>query len=299
MKEIVLTNRNLKVVILPYGGIIKELWYKGTNVVLSKKNANEYLDNPWYMGACIGRYAGRLTSEYTIDQNRYTFKNEQAIQLHGGTKGWDKAVWKVYDLFHGTVPHVILEHECLEQDSGHPGDVSVLLKYSLYENILQIEYKAKTTKPTPINITNHSYFNLSGAPNLGDHELMIQSDGVLELDSKLVPTGIINKVKKTDFDRNKSRPIGASRYDDCFVLREKETSNMRLRANSTKIQMDLITDQPGLVVFNPKELNGICFEAQKFSNAPNLPHFPNTIVRPDERYTQKTHYIFSNFKSSI
>lgn len=70
---------------------------------------------------------------------------------------------------------------------------------------------------------------------------------------------------------------------------------MRLKANSTKIQMDLITDQPGLVVFNPKELNGICFEAQKFSNAPNLPHFPNTIVRPDKRYTQKTQYVFSKF----
>ena len=130
-------------------------------------------------------------------------------------------VWKIYDLYHGIVPHVALEHECLEQDCGHPGDVSVLLQYSLRENTLLIEYKAKTTKPTPINITNHSYFNLSGAPNLGDHELMIQSDEVLELDSNLVPTGRINKVKRTYFDRNKSRPIGTSRYDDCFVLRER------------------------------------------------------------------------------
>ena len=84
MKEIVLSNHDLKVIILPYGGIIKELWYKGTNVVLGKKNAEEYLDNPWYMGACIGRYAGRLASEYTIDQVRYTHKKENAIQLHGG-----------------------------------------------------------------------------------------------------------------------------------------------------------------------------------------------------------------------
>lgn len=97
----------------------------------------------------------------------------------------------------------------------------MLLQYSLRENTLLIEYKAKTTKPTPINITNHSYFNLSGAPNLGDHELMIQSDEVLELDSNLVPTVRINKVKRTYFDRNKSGPIGTSRYDDCFVLRER------------------------------------------------------------------------------
>ena len=295
MKEIVLTNHDLKVIILPYGGIIKELWYKGTNVVLGKKNAEEYLDNPWYMGACIGRYAGRLASEYTIDQVRYTHKKENAIQLHGGAQGWDKAVWKIYDLFHGTVPHVVLEYDCLEKDSGHPGDVYVLLKYSLRENTLQLEYKAKTTRPTPINLTNHSYFNLSGAPNLGDHELMIQADEVLELDHNLLPTGVINTVKKTDFDRNDLRSIGQSRYDDCFVLREKEAVNLRLKANSTKIQMDLITDQPGLVVFNPKELNGICFEAQKFSNAPNIPHFPNTIVKPGERYTQKTQFIFSNF----
>jgi len=188
-----------------------------------------------------------------------------------------------------------LEYDCLEKDSGHPGDVSVLLKYSLRENTLQLEYKAKTTRPTPINMTNHSYFNLSGAPNLGDHELMIQADEVLQLDHNLLPTGVINTVKKTDFDRNDLRSIGQSRYDDCFVLREKEAVNLRLKANSTKIQMDLITDQPGLVVFNPKELNGICFEVQKFSNAPNIPHFPNTIVRPCERYTQKTKFIFSNF----
>jgi aldose 1-epimerase len=295
LKEIVLTNHDLKVIILPYGGIIKELWYKGTNVVLGKKNAEDYLDNPWYMGACIGRYAGRLASEYTIDQVRYTHKKENAIQLHGGAQGWDKAVWKIYDLFHGTVPHVVLEYDCLEKDSGHPGDVSVLLKYSLRENTLQLEYKAKTTRATPINLTNHSYFNLSGAPNLGDHELMIQADEVLELDHNMLPTGVINTVKKTDFDRNDLRSIGPSRYDDCFVLREKEAVNLRLKANSTKIQMDLITDQPGLVVFNPKELNGICFEAQKFSNAPNISHFPNTIVRPGERYTQKTQFIFSNF----
>jgi aldose 1-epimerase len=295
LKEIVLTNHDLKVIILPYGGIIKELWYKGTNVVLGKKNAEDYLDNPWYMGACIGRYAGRLASEYTIDQVRYTHKKENAIQLHGGAQGWDKAVWKIYDLFHGTVPHVVLEYDCLEKDSGHPGDVSVLLKYSLRENTLQLEYKAKTTRATPINLTNHSYFNLSGAPNLGDHELMIQADEVLELDHNLLPTGVINTVKKTDFDRNDLRSIGQSRYDDCFVLREKEAVNLRLKANSTKIQMDLITDQPGLVVFNPKELNGICFESQKFSNAPNIPHFPNTILKPGERYTQKTQFIFSNF----
>lgn len=247
------------------------------------------------MGACIGRYAGRLASEYTIDQVRYTHKKGNAIQLHGGAQGWDKAVWKIYDLFHGTVPHVVLEYDCLEKDSGHPGDVSVLLKYSLRKNTLQLEYKAKTTRPTPINLTNHSYFNLSGAPNLGDHELMIQADEVLELDHNLLPTGVINTVKKTDFDRNDLRSIGQSRYDDCFVLREKEAVNLRLKANSTKIQMDLITDQPGLVVFNPKELNGICFEAQKFSNAPNIPHFPNTILGPGERYTQKTQFIFSNF----
>jgi aldose 1-epimerase len=295
LKEIVLTNHDLKVIILPYGGIIKELWYKGTNVVLGKKNAEDYLDNPWYMGACIGRYAGRLASEYTIDQVRYTHKKENAIQLHGGAQGWDKAVWKIYDLFHGTVPHVVLEYDCLEKDSGHPGDVSVLLKYSLRENTLQLEYKAKTTRATPINLTNHSYFNLSGAPNLGDHELMIQADEVLELDHNLLPTGVINTVKKTDFDRNDLRSIGQSRYDDCFVLRKKEAVNLRLKANSTKIQMDLITDQPGLVVFNPKELNGICFEAQKFSNAPNIPHFPTTIVKPGERYTQKTQFIFSIF----
>ena len=124
---------------------------------------------------------------------------------------------------------------------------------------------------------------------------MILSDEVLELDNNLLTTGVIKTVKKTDFDRNMPRPVGSYRYDDCFVLREKEAINVRLKANSTKIQMDIITDQPGLVIFNPKELNGICFETQKFPNAPNNPHFPNTIVRPEEKYTQKTQFILSKF----
>ena len=199
-------------------------------------------------------------------------------------------------MYLGTIPHVVLEYECLEKDSGHPGYVNVSLKYSLHGNTLMIEYKAKTTRPTPINITNHSYFNLSGAPNLGNHELMILSDEVLELDNNLLPTGVINTVKKTDFDRNMSHPVESSRYDDCFVLREKEAINVRLKANSTKIQMDIITDQPGLVVFNPKELNGICFEVQKFPNAPNIPHFPNTIVRPEKNTLKKRSLFYQSFR---
>ena len=103
-----------------------------------KKNTEGYSDNPRYMDTRIGRYAGGLISEYTIDQFRYTHKKENAIQLHIGAQGWDKAVWKIYDLFHDSVPHVVLESDCLEKDSGHSGDVSVLLKYSLRENRLLI-----------------------------------------------------------------------------------------------------------------------------------------------------------------
>ena len=295
MNEITLLNHNLKVVILTYGGIIKELWFDDTNVVLGNKNSEDYLDNPWSLGACIGRYAGRLASEYSIDKKQYSVASENGIQLHVGKHGWAKKTWKVTDIYHGINPHVTLELFCAEKDCGHPGDVIVTVKYSLHKNNLRIEYWATTTKPTPVNITNHSYFNLSGAPNLEDHELLIHANEILELDENLLPTGKINKVNDTDFDRNSFRPIGSSRYDDCFVLRKNETINASLRANVSKIQMDVITNQPGIVVFNPKELGGICFETQKFSNAPNLSNFPETILRPGERYFQKTQFCFSKF----
>lgn len=295
MEEITLVNQNLKVVILTYGGIIKELWFDGVNVVLGNERPQEYLDNPWCLGACIGRFAGRLATEYFVDGKEYSLKGKNNIQLHGGEQGWDKRTWKVTDIYHGIIPHVTLELLCPEKENSHPGDVHVSLKYSLHKNKLSIEYKATSNKPTPINITNHSYFKLSEAPNLEDHELAVYADEVLELDENLLPTGTINPVENTDFDRNHLRLIGSSRYDDCFVLREKEAVNASLRCNTTKIQMDVSTDQPGVVIFNPKELGGICFETQKFSNGPNITRFPNTILRPGERYTQKTQFSFLKF----
>ena len=177
----------------------------------------------------------------------------------------------------------------------HPGIVKVSLKYSLHNNILQIEYKATTTESTPINITNHSYFNLSGLPDLFDHELQIKANEILELNHDLLPTGNFIEANKTNYNRNKLRPINKLPYDDCYVLRENENVKATLRAKSTRIQIDILTDQPGMVVFNPKNINGFCLETQKFSNEPNIPHFPNTILHPNEKYHQKTQYVFSKF----
>ena len=132
-------------------------------------------------------------------------------------------------------------------------------------------------------------------PNLIDHELQNNADHVLEFGPDLLPTGNFIEVYKTDFDRNKLRPINNSRYDDCFVLRQKDTVKARLWAKTTKIQMDILTDQPGMVVFKPEIINGICLKTQKKSNGPNIPHFPSTVFRTDERYHQKTQYVYSKF----
>ena len=300
MKEITLTNDLLKIVILPYGGIIKELWYNGVNVVLGHENSDSYLDNSWKIGACVGRYAGRLSSSFTLENKRHKLINKKGIQLHGGSAGWDQSTWKIYDLYHGSKPHLTLKHRCIEENSGgHPGTIDVSLKYSLYLNKLIIEYKAITDKACPINITNHSYFNLSGAAELNDHNLMVNSAKTLELDKKLMPTGKFKESFGTEFDRNKMRPIGKSRYDDCFILKNNTEIKASLSANSTGIQMDVLTDQPSIVVFNPKELNGICFETQKFPDGPNFPNFPNTIIKPKERYIQKTEFVFSKIKKGF
>ncbi|MBA23101.1 MAG: hypothetical protein CMP52_07170 [Flavobacteriales bacterium] len=240
-----------------------------------------------------------MSERYSIDNKTFHIENENGIQLHGGQQGWSGLTWKITDLYHGTIPHFILEHECLPVPNGHPGIVKVSLKYSLHRNIFQIEYKATTTKSTPINMTNHSYFNLSGVPKLFDHELQINADQVLELNPDLLPTVSFIEVNKTDFDRNKIRSINNSRYDDCFVLRQKDTVKAILRAKTTKIQMDVLTDQPGIVVFKPEIINGICLETQKFSNGPNIPHFPNTILHPNERYYQKTQYFSQSSRETF
>lgn len=300
MKELILTNSFLKIVILPYGAIIKELWYDGINVVIGNNESEKYLENPYYLGACVGRFAGRLSSEYQINNEVYSIEHKDGIQVHGGTSGWDKVTWKIADIFHGNNPQIILEHECPEENgSGHPGNVQISLKYCLQGSSLLIEYKASTNKACPVNLTNHSYFNLSGTPNLGDHELLINSNRILDLDKNLLPTGKFIEVSGTDFDFKKMKAIGKSRYDTCFILDKDKQKNVSLRALTTKIQMDVITDQPGVVVFNPKEINGITLETQKFSNAPNIPHFPDTILSPREKYIQKTKYTFLNFKSTV
>ncbi len=294
MEEITLSNKKLKITILPYGGIIKELWYNNVNVVVGKEKPKDYLDNPYSLGACIGRFAGRL-SPYTINKKKYLTNNIKEFQLHSGEKGWSKVIWSVKEISNKENPFIILEHQCDETSNDYPGQVNVSIKYSLNDTTLCIDYKATTSHKTPINITNHSYFNLSGTPNLEDHELKINSDKVLELDEQLLPTGNYIDVKHTDFDRNEIRPIGRSRYDDCFVLKKSDSIKATLKAKSSKIKMDVYTDQPGVVIFNPNHINGICFETQKFSNAPNISHFPNTILSPGEEYIQKTKYSFSKF----
>lgn len=293
MEEITLSNKNLTIKILPYGSIIKELWYNGVNVVIGKKTPEDYLDNPYYLGACIGRFAGRL-NPYSIDKKNY-FKDKTKFQLHGGEKGWSKVIWIVKEVSTSATPFVILTHQCKENPIDYPGIVNISVKYSLTGHTLSIEYKATTSEKTPINITNHSYFNLSGVSNLADHELQINSDKILELDKNLLPTGKYLEVENTDFNRNEIRPIGNSKYDDCFVLKKENHTKAILRAQSTKIKMTVHTNQPGVVIFNPKNINGICFETQKFSDAPNISHFPNTILNPNEEYIQKTQFSFSKF----
>ena len=301
MNKITIENACLKLKVLSYGGIIQSLFFKNkngkfTNLVINKKKLSDYKKDKWYLGSIIGRYAGRLSSSYQINSVKYFINNDNGIQLHGSPNGWNSRIWSIKKNKGGN--KVTLDYTCQNGSSGHPGEVKAKVTYKLLQNSLIINYKAISDKPTPVNITNHSYFNLSDGGEIKDHKLFVNSNKYLELDKKLLPTGKLLKVKNTKFDFSKLANIGNNYLDDCFVVNPKNKINAKLFSSKTGISMEVKTDQPGIVIFTPRSFNGICFETQKFSNSPNIKSFPNTILFPNEEYTHQTTFTFKSINHS-
>ncbi|UGU17143.1 galactose mutarotase [Sinomicrobium kalidii] len=295
-----------------YGATIQQLIVRDkndndVNVVLGFEKEEDYYNNPFYIGASIGRYAGRISKGgFSLNGDHYELHQENGVHLHGGKNGLNKKQWQPEHIVQDTdTPSITYTVTSPHLEEGYPGNLKVSVTYKLIGNSLKIVYEATTDRTTVLNLTNHAYFNLEGRNSVLDHELKLNSETFVELDRKLLPTGNFSPVKGTAYDFLSPEIIGTkpgfSGIDDVFVLNGKGPAAI-LYAPQTGIEMKVITNQQAMVIFTPEDLrinnfvNGaeyenfssICFEAQTFPDAPNQPDFPSAVLRPGEVYRNET-----------
>jgi len=328
-----LTNSHgVEISAMNYGGIIQSIRVpdrkgKFADIVLGHDTAEGYIPNPPYIGAIVGRYANRIANgTFTLDGKTYSLpKNDGPNTLHGGTtKTFDKVIWESQPLKGKN--GVSFTYLSADGEEGFPGNLKVTVTYTLTDsNELIIDYDATTDKATPINVSQHSYFNLKGEGNgdILDHEIMINADKFTPVDKNLIPTGELRPVKGTPLDFTTSTRIGARiddsydqivlahGYDHNWIINRKGDSltlAARVYEPTTGRVLEVTTTQPGVQFYTGNFLDGtvtgkaghvykrrygLCLETQHFPDSPNHPEFPSTILRPGEKFHQETVFKFS------
>ncbi len=316
-----------------YGGTVVSLTVpdrskKPADVVLGYDSLASYMTGKSYFGAIVGRYGNRIgKARFTLDGKEYTLNvNDGANTLHGGLKGFDRVVWEVDETTPATQPVLSLSYLSKEGEEGYPGNLKVNVVYTLTDsNELRIDYAATTDKPTVLNLTHHSYFNLAGAGN-GDilsHQVMLNANAFTPVDSGLITTGEIRPVEGTPMDFRTPTAVGARigandeqlrlgrGYDHNWVL-NRTGVGLSLAARVTESTsgrvMEVWTTQPGVQFYTGNFLDGtaigkggkpyayrtgLCLETQHFPDSPNKPSFPTTVLRPGEKFSSTTVYRFS------
>ena len=330
-----LSNKSgMRVEIITYGGIITNLYVPNaagslTDVVLGYDNLSDYEKGSPYFGALIGRYGNRIADgKFRLDGVEYNLvQNNGKNHLHGGTKGFDKVVWAASSSVENEKAVLNLSYLSKNLEEGYPGNLNVEVIYTLTkDNILEVKYKATTDKKTVLNLTQHSYFNLSGEKDILNHELMLNAPSYLPVDETLIPTGEIASVVGTPFDFTTFKAIGRDilkediqlerglGYDHCWVL-DNPNKGLRsaaiLKNESSGIQMEVFTDQPAIQFYSGNFLDGsnpvknsesyynyrsgLCLETQHFPNSPNESSFPSTELIAGEVYNTRTQFKFTLF----
>ncbi len=297
------------------------------DIVLGYPTLAGYLEKSPYFGAIVGRYGNRIAKgRFTLDGKTYALAtNNGPNHLHGGIKGFDKVVWSVDSSHHDSSATLTFSYTSPAGEEGYPGTLHALVTYTLNDqNELRVDYSATTDAPTPVNLTQHSYFNLAGAGS-GDilsHELMIAADRFTPVDSTLIPTGEIAPVAETPFDFRKPTAIGAriaqndvqltrgGGYDHNWVLNRKGPDlalAARLTEPTTGRTLEVFTTEPGIQFYSGNFLDGtitgkdgrvyrhrsgLCLETQHFPDSPNHSNFPSTILRPGQEYRSTTVFRF-------
>lgn len=318
-----INTRGNSVSVINYGGTITSWMIKTIkggvqNIVVGLDSFQDYLRNNAYFGSTVGRYANRIAGgRFTINGTSYNLAcNNGANHLHGGDKGFDKVVWDAF-IRDTAIPVLTLHYFSRDGEEGYPGNLDLRMEISYTnDDELIIEYFAETDKPTPVNLTNHGYFNLSGDMNAGilDHALQVNADHYTPVNDEQIPTGEIVPVAGTAFDFRvlKSLKEGIKKtregFDQNFVLNKNGNPfsfAALLAGPGGHPKMSVFTTEPGLQLYTGNLLDGssknrdgkgvgkysaLCLETQHFPDSPNQPDFPSTILMPGKKFFSKTVY---------
>jgi len=315
----------MRVDVLDYGAIIQSLHVpdrlgRDVDVVLGYDDLASYELDRASLGAAIGRYANRIrNATFSLDGTRYELRaNAGPHHLHGGLRGFGKVVWRARPFEYTDTIGVILEYTSRDGEEGYPGNLDVQITYSISgSNVFSVDYRATSDRPTPVNLTQHSYFNLAGEGS-GDvlgHELMIHANSFTPIDESLLPTGALALVDGTPLDFRVPRPIGARMlvrgYDHNFVLNRASappSPAARVADPASGVVLEVFTTEPGMQFYSGNSLDasqpgkrghrygshaGFCLETQHFPDSPNQPAFPSTILRPGDEFRSRTEFRFS------
>jgi aldose 1-epimerase len=328
----------LAVEVLEYGAVIRSLrvpdrWGRCSDVVLGYDQVSDYERDPFYLGAVVGRSTGRIRGgALIIDGQRVQLTvNDGVHHLHGGAQGLSRALWRGEPFEDGDTAGVVLTHRSPHGAEGYPGDLDVRVTYTVTpNNVLGVDYHAVTDRATPVNLTQHSYFNLAGEGS-GDvlgHELTVYAEAYTPLGRDLIPTGRLAPVAGTALDFRAPHPIGAGidsteeqiriggGYDHNFALRPAAGALAPAALLSDPASgrvLEVFTSEPGMQLYTGNFLDGtlpgkqghrygrragVCLETQHFPDAPNQPGFASTLLRPGEVYRSRTEFRFSHGNDS-
>lgn len=325
----VMKNANgVEVHVINYGAIITHLKTPDKNgkledIVLGYDNLDGYLAESPYFGAIVGRFGNRIANgKFTIDGTEYTLaKNNNGQHLHGGLKGFDKVFWNIEPVSNQKLE---LTYRSVDMEEGYPGNLDVKVIYNLTDdNALEIDYSAVTDKKTVVNLTQHTYFNLTGdgKRDILDHVLTIYADRYVPVSRVLIPEEDLEPVKDTPFDFTQPTPVGqrvnedhrqlkiAGGYDHCWVLNGQEDlkTAASLYEPTSGRYVEVLTTEPGIQFYSGNFLTGsitgkggvkyghrfgLCLETEHFPDSPNRPDFPSVLLSPGETYKTKTIYRF-------
>ena len=328
-----LTNPSgLVVKVSDFGGIITEIHTPDrdgqlADIALGYDTLQPYTEDSPYFGALIGRYGNRIASgQFELDGKAVQLSvNNDGNHLHGGTAGFDRKLWRAVPFQEGDSVGLTLMYRSPDGEEGYPGNLDVTVVYELTAaGELVMAFDAVTDQATPVNLTQHAYFNLAGQGDILGHQLTIHADSFTPVSEKLIPTGELRPVEGTAFDFRQPSAIGArigqddeqlrfgKGYDHNFVLRKQAAPRASVLAArvvepvSGRV-LELYTEEPGVQFYSGNFLNGsnvgkgkayqfrsgLCLEPQHFPNSPNTPAFPSTILRPGEEYATVSRFKFS------
>ncbi len=306
-------GENLTAEILPFGAIIKSIKFKKQEMTLSVDDPQYYLENPFYLGATVGRYANRIAKgRFSLSGTQYQLEaNNGPNSLHGGVKGFNKVLWQVTKQ---TESEVELYYCSPDGEQGFPGELQVWQTISAKNGELTLHFKAITNKETLVNFTNHCYFNLDGSESINEHLVQINTDRYLPIDTTSIPLNEAALVCGTCFDFTKPAQVGealsavhpqleaGNGFDHCYIFNDDSSlkTMATLTSPHTNVSLTLKSTQPGMQLYTAnfvgspfKARQALCFEAQNWPDAPNRENFPKANLLPAEKYEQVIIYSFS------